>query len=402
MNRKHFSYKLLIVFLMLIGTVSIFLVCKSFSNKDSSIDKVILKSNVNNKASLAVLVEQDDGTYEEVTSWNNIDKKYDFIKSGCIDQNGSKIDNAISFDETTKIATINTNKTAYCYLYFSDIVIDKSSLGYAILSNDASNVSSDLVAGEYRYQGMSGNVTNNYICFGTSDKNTCINNKNTYMYRILGITPEGQVEIVKVKGLSEFDGITRWGTFDATSSSTADTNYVAWPNTNYYIGLNGNKFLTNSTYVPSGWADKIADHNWVYGKINLDIINHSGVALYNYVENNYTDTVTAKIGLIYAYESSYSFDSNTDCKYLDSTSEYPCAGGWLSELDILMDNNATIELMDSFYDGLSYTAFIIPPIDILSGTPVNFAVNNVAPTFYLKSNLTLSGTGTSVDPYLVS
>ncbi len=51
-----------------------------------------------------------------------------------------------------------------------------------------------------RYQGTS---VNNYICFGTNDKDVCLNDQDKYMYRIIGIDTETQeLKIIKKEALN--------------------------------------------------------------------------------------------------------------------------------------------------------------------------------------------------------
>ena len=113
-NKKMIT--VIIIVLVVIEISTMFLMYKSLNNKKTTIDKVTL--NKVDKKAFAVLLEQADGTYLEVDSWPNEGYVYNSEKSGCMDENGNKIDNAISFDQTTNLATLNTNKTTYCYLYF--------------------------------------------------------------------------------------------------------------------------------------------------------------------------------------------------------------------------------------------------------------------------------------------
>ena len=66
------------------------------------------------------------------------------------------------------------------------------------------------VDGMYRYKGTATQVTNNYICFGTNNTETCKSNPDNFMYRIIGVTSKAdntlglyanQFKIIKAKYL---------------------------------------------------------------------------------------------------------------------------------------------------------------------------------------------------------
>ena len=107
--------------LVLVEFLSLFLVYKSWNNKPVKLDNVILQNFTKNKG-LAILIEQEDGTYKESTnnSWPE-DMMFNEEKSGCLDSNGKAIENSLTYENG--IATIKSNSTSYCYLYF-DIIKD--------------------------------------------------------------------------------------------------------------------------------------------------------------------------------------------------------------------------------------------------------------------------------------
>lgn len=75
-----------------------------------------LQHEVDNN-SIGILLEQSDGMYKESdTSIFTTDMVYNMTKSGCIDNNGNKIENSLLF--SNGLVTIKTNKTLYCYIYF--------------------------------------------------------------------------------------------------------------------------------------------------------------------------------------------------------------------------------------------------------------------------------------------
>ncbi|MBQ7031119.1 MAG: BspA family leucine-rich repeat surface protein [Bacilli bacterium] len=110
---------IVILVLVIIESCTLFLMYKSYGNKNTNLDEVNL--NISNSNMFAIMLEQDDGTYKEDTSntWPTSGYTYNESVSGCIDINGNKLDGVLSYDSTNNIATVDTGNTSYCYLYFS-------------------------------------------------------------------------------------------------------------------------------------------------------------------------------------------------------------------------------------------------------------------------------------------
>ncbi len=155
--------------------------------------------------------------------------------------------------------------------------------------------------GMYRYQGTD-NVPN-WILFGTREKcekdeeDKCTNSKlnnmtydeyvDKYMYRIIGITEEGEMYLLKETFLKE--GTTNkfaWHNTSDISDCLGDK--CEWPNVDLYKRLNGTVsngnpiFVDNSyyEYMAQGteWYQLIADHNWMYG--DTYVSRYNGDAMY--------------------------------------------------------------------------------------------------------------------------
>ena len=92
---------------------------KSSSNKIYKLDNVHL-NNASSVEMFAIMLEQEDGTYVESSdsTWPTSGYVYNTEKSGCIDMNGNKIESSITYDSSTNIVSVNTEKTSYCYVYF--------------------------------------------------------------------------------------------------------------------------------------------------------------------------------------------------------------------------------------------------------------------------------------------
>ena len=177
MNKK---YELLV----LIIAISIAIIFGYNNNyKVNKLDDVGLENKINDDM-FAIMIENVNG-YEESNNNEWPDSTYIFNneKSGCMDISGKKVqEEGILTFENNK-ATVSTSKTVYCYLYF-----DKKPLTIQeLLDSHPANLNTEIQGSMYRYQGASDVVDNNYICFGTKDKNECVNNPDIYMYRIIGI-----------------------------------------------------------------------------------------------------------------------------------------------------------------------------------------------------------------------
>lgn len=112
--KKHFI-NIIIGLLIIIESCCLFLAYKSLNN----INGIKEDNFLNKKDIFAIMIEQKDGTYIESTStkWPT-DMVYNASRSGCVDNNGNSLDNALSYNSDTNIAVVNTVDTSYCYLYF--------------------------------------------------------------------------------------------------------------------------------------------------------------------------------------------------------------------------------------------------------------------------------------------
>jgi len=476
--------RIAVVILLLIGLLLIgYIIIKP---KEVKLEEVKLKENKINNKQFAIMIENNEGEYEEYKINNEVvstfptgsEYIYNNELSGCIDDNGELVENVLTYNETTQDITVEIGSTVYCYVYFdldttapvitlisdngsfaasvtvtenesgvdsvcintsstdtsectwksvsgttfttntvsttgtyyvhvkdaagnighsSGVTITTGISGTDLIQSGKTGLNTSMTGGLYRFYGTS---VDNYICFGTTNQSDCINNTDKYMYRIIGIDSEGKMKLIKKEAL---DTKYKWH----SSSSTNTT----WPNSDLYNGLNGSYFLSNTTYVPdSTWSDRIASVSWKYGDTTSDV-NYKGNTFYS-IENGWTDTIPAKIGLQYLHDYYYAYNATGDPGSADNAKT---AWIWLfkSGNDSSLNSNSSNmywEWLISRYGYASsmtsgYCSYYIDNGG-KSAASVLFTVAwdaFVRPVFYLTSNQRIvDGSGTLADPYYLS
>ncbi len=303
MKEKYLKSLIVIVVVSLMGIF----IYQNINKENKPLPEVKLKKIVNKNKSFAIMIQEKSETdkYQEYDSntWPGDD--YKFKEAKCIDNNGNEIKEAVTYEES-KI-TLTTNKTVYCTVYF-----DKSLIGKLREADTNKNLSTDIQGDMYRYQGT--DDVHNWICFGTT--NNCGTNEtdndgdsipdgiDKYMYRIIGVTKEGQLKLIKETFLKEDNKIIplQWNNvakisqpYTGVDNDKCDGTNCDWPNSMLFKRLNGlnndettkgNKgnseiFIDSEYYnylksgdgsgldntTPSTWYNIIENHNWKYGDI---------------------------------------------------------------------------------------------------------------------------------------
>jgi len=163
---------IVILVLVIIESCTLFLMYKSYGNKNTNLDEVNL--NINNANMFAIMLEQEDGTYKEdsTNTWPTSGYTYNASMSGCIDINGNRIEDALTYDKENNKASVNTTNTSYCYLYFDK---DKSIPILELDLTDGETLTFDvLYAIPYTYNG-DGEI----MCYTDSELFECSVTSNT-------------------------------------------------------------------------------------------------------------------------------------------------------------------------------------------------------------------------------
>ena len=401
----------LISLFVLLEMLSIFLAIKSFSNKNIAETKEIYEID---KKQFSMYIENEEGNYEEYIESNKFPEGYqiNIEKSKCVDTKGNVINGILTGNGTN--ITITSSKTSYCYLYFD--IKELTASDYLI-----ENVSSDMLWKStleddgYRYVGTN---PDNYVCFGYSNEEidcdfTNSTNTDLYAYRIIGIFEDEErhqhLKLIKKEALN-----TKY-VWNADSS-----NDVNWENSDLYNGINSGYFLNNPTYSymqNSNWLNKI--ETWDYIATNTKTYENSGPNYYDSVTLNNIylhemnrssktssvgewKTVNGKISLMYVSDYLLSLGRSA-LEYTSYTNRTTLKTGWLHISNNDSGAPSQYEWTSTRCGGFDviYYAWHVRSYGDINSYGVNYTYS-VRPVFYLTSDVTISGEGTTTNPYIIS
>ena len=337
-----------------------------------------------------------------------------------------------------KITSTNITETLSSYGNYYIHVIDND--GYLVhsdkieyinklstkLVDSASLWQSGLEKDGYRYVGAgsydSDTTPNNFICFGTSDKATCKGDESKYLYRIIGVFPDGS-------------GNNHLKLISFNSLGTMEWNYRSsgylWSECTLHEKLNGSDFLTNATYdylQNSIWLNKIENWIWISAVTETtssssdypDYVTMTSSEVYLHELNKKSKTnnyglwniVTSKIGLMYVSDYMLSLGSES-LSYTGSSDKTTLKTSWLhiSNRGCKSCNEWTIahygQGTNILGTGKQYSWGIASTgglSEYLAHSQVSSPDSlEVRPVFYLTNDVLYnSGTGTYADPYIIS
>jgi len=439
---------IVITLLILLEVASTYLMYRSFNNKNVVLDNVKLKGKNKNNG-LAIMIEQEDGTYKESSSnaWPE-EMMYNEEKSGCIDSSGKKIENSLTYEGG--IATVNTNTTSYCYLYFDlikdDVTIAVSTDGESgvMPSNgtytNSATCSSGNITWSDKYQRIEiDNLTKPTKCNLAFTKDTstktllrteveskATTNANGYRYsgktpnnwiwfngerwRIIGSIPVC-LEASCGTNTTNLVKIIRNQSMGALSYDAKASGYTgAWgSNTLYYLLNNYYYGAKNGTETDYCYADKnVSKTNCDYINIGINPNGYYGKMIKNVYWNNGTcdayitpssaydsektsQTIPGNIGLMsasdYGYAANNSYYSTKLASYSSATST-----NWL--------HSQGFEFTNIKYS--SNTALWIDDAGDIQRTNGSYRGYSIRPVVYLDSSVyIISGDGTQSNPYII-
>ena len=221
--------------------------------------------------------------------------------------------------------------------------------------------------GRYIYRG---GTPNNYITF------------NGETWRILSVEADGTIKIIRNKSIGD----------------------MAWDISN---SNNWSRPATLNTYLNNEYYNRLAEEartQITSGTFKIGSVPYSDTNLGNTVNNENSITWNGNIAL--ATASEYVRTSNNSA--CTSVSAYwnisACYSNgrthnWLTEIMNLSSNKYSWLLSPN--SGSSSNVFIVNSDDTLHYNLASFNAPGVAPVLYLKSDISLSGEGTSSNPYTI-
>ncbi len=360
------------------------------------------------------------------------------VSQYCYSTTGSNYicNDMVNGDKTFTISGLDGGKNYTLYIYLKDnagnnsvtsqytfTTISKSAKDVIVATSKSLESEKDLAArneaiksagGQIqddlrRFVGPYTTVNDNFICFGTTDQQTCKNNMDTYMYRIIGIDTQNRLKVIKATKVRKNSQIFfRWH-YQYTVEN--------WQNSDLYKGLNGldwwrsdrdgrscNQCFGNGSeygYMQEAqWSDLIDKSAKYY--IGDSISNISPTLFVNERTSSFNDSY-AGVGLMNLSDYLYASNGTTDIS------------NWLFIANGLngAKNNGSGAIQPSAeeewtitrYKRDSYGADYAWYVDN-NGTVNNYEVrgaNAVRPVFYLKPATQISeGNGQIGTPYMIA
>ncbi len=402
----------IISILILLLTTSIVFINKNKS-ANATLDTVSLKEVEKNNM-FAIMLQNDSGEYTEQSTFPEKGYVLNTEKSGCMDNNGVKIENSLTYDSESNKVTLISNKTSYCYLYFDK----ESKMVKQLREVDTTNtLSKILIGGMYRYQGTNDKV-NNYICLGSD----CLNQSDD-MYRIIGVTPEGNIKIIKQtkftnSGTSKY----RWNE-NSNDSKCGDDSCPEWPESDIFTTLNNTFYNTLDKNI----QNKIEPQKWWYGDMHFNFVGtlianevyqvetgQKDTKYYGHNSNNKEEVTDkrwiqmeekANIGLMYLHD--YYYQANQESCHSTKNNNYEdCVSqGWMhisknggtsSDIEWTMSREGR-----SGTTGSIFRAWSVNPNGVVAGGNELNNMYVVRPVFYLKNDIEVEGKGTLEEPFTI-
>ncbi len=273
----------------------------------------------------------------------------------------------------------------------------------------------------YRYQGP---TVDNYICLKEVGTAGCLETNDNNMYRIIGITPEGNIKVIKQTKYN--NGSTTdfvWNT-KYQNSTCGNKGCPEWPESEIYTTLNTNFY--NS--LISDIQGKIQKWNWWYGDMHYDYVGTLGVddlyqvetgvketKYYEPTKSNKSEVTDQKwtkrsecnIGLIYLHD--YYYQANQEsCHRVKNNHYASCISqGWMhisKNGGTSSDDEWTMSRIGQTGDSLSgFNAWWVTTAG--NGNVANASLGAAAPVrpvFYLKNDIELKGEGSTTNPFYIA
>ncbi len=120
MERKNIT-KIVPIIMLIIAIIIISNIPKLLIKRQTEVLPEVKLKEIEKSKSFAIMVpnEKGDGyTSYSGNEWPKDEDDYYYVKSECIDNNGNIVNDAIKYNEEDNTATLTSNSTIYCTLYF--------------------------------------------------------------------------------------------------------------------------------------------------------------------------------------------------------------------------------------------------------------------------------------------
>ncbi len=357
---------------------------------------------------------------------------------GITSESERQIDGYVEIINTASDQTYLANKTLNIDVTFQDLEcnVGVSEVETNLRKYDKENkLTTNLVNGLYRYQGNSiisnynfdgideatydieDTVKNNYICLGQD----CLNEESQDMYRIIGVTEDGLMKVIKSTPIEQH---LQWWTDDQTDIKWSESLIYQYLNSEYYNSL------------PIELKNRIVDITWVNSFVDInDMSIENKQKMSEYEEIMYSDAedrtikeayknygeifsnflvneekkgvvnkTVDKVSIMNLTDYCSSFESNGYLNCMDSQMffvDYYESGDYIGLTWLTPDYNfAIFRTTSKLDDGLNTTwGFVTSEfINQEWGYDTEFFIN---PVFFLTSDIELSGEGTIDTPFTI-
>ncbi len=452
---------IILIILIIVLLLSLFLINKTLKKKDNVLEDVKLQENTTKNDGFALMLEQEDGTYKESTNskWPT-DMEYNEELSGCMDVNGNKIDNSLSYNDNTNSVKLKVNGVTYCYIYFDQssgesVIVNVSTDGVKNVLPNYNKFKQELTCKgadasfNTKYQRIEisqvgkkstmckldySKDTTSYTLLSDKVKNSSTEVSSTnksggtdVSYRYIGKTPENYVwfnnELWRIIGLipvclesdcgtpdTSLVKIIRNSPIGSLSYSTNESKAVYWGSNMLYTTLNeyyyGKKDGTNSDYC-YGYSNSVSNCDYRVIGISSDTIDYYGKMIQKVYWNSGSSgkSTTAPE----AYNDETAKQSVAGKIGLLSASDYGyAAGSEFYSKDMNYYNQVTANNCLYKYSG-TWTMIVQDRPNVVyinnSGALTNYAARypgNIISVVYLDANVyIIGGKGTESNPYIL-
>ena len=354
---------------------------------------------------IAAYIEQEDGTYEEVNDIPQSGYTINTEKSTC--SNGA-VPSWDLTDNSLKVSSLTKSGTS-CYLYFSKLakemilanynsVLTRSSFDTVLTDITTGTIYKSLDESQYDNDGevyyFAGNPTDNWVSFGG------------FYWRIIRINGDGTIRL-----MYQGTEATTTGVETQIGSSVFNNSFVQ----NEYVGFKYTDGIQHGSDSDSAILTYLT--NWYVSNL-INYEEYIDVNTGFCSDRNLRDGSSwSSTGYTYQYYAAYDrlVDGKSPSFKCDNIDNFQIPTALITADEIAYAGGVWNTSNYGFYLYTAQDYWTMTP-SVFNGTANNFALNRmssliansvsgsfgVRPVINLKADVTITGSGTSTDPYVVS